>query len=91
MVPVVRGQPQGEARYQVALEGLAGQTYEFTIGAPDAAAAEHLSATTTGGTVEPAAWKGGATRAVRVTFPTTGANDDGYTAATVTFSAQGRM
>ncbi len=91
IVPVVKGQPQSEAGYQVALEGLAGTTYDFTIGTPDAAAAEHLTATITGGTVDAAVWKGGASRVVRVTFPAAGANDDGYTPATVTFSARGRM
>ena len=44
-----RGAPPGTERYVVSLEGLAGRTYAFRIGAPSNLAAHDLGAETTGG------------------------------------------
>jgi hypothetical protein len=78
-------------RYTVSLEGLSGQTYAFTIRAPDASAATSLGAEPSGGgraTVDPARARD-PERTVSITFPSAGANADGYTATTVTFSRTG--
>ena len=86
-----RGTPQASARYLVSLEGLAGQTYAFRLGAPSSLAARDLVAeTTVGGSVRLEPGNAGTVRMVHVTFPATGANADGYTATTVTFGGQGR-
>lgn len=88
---IPRGAPPGTARYEVSLQGLAGRTYEFRILAPDDASARNLSAEgSAGAVVVPLPWDGGTARAVRVTFPADGADADGYTAATVSFSGRGR-
>ncbi len=74
--------------YEVALEGIAGRTYSFRVSAPSEAVARSLSAVASTGaraTLTPQAAPGDE-RVVEISFPTTGANADGYTAATVTFS-----
>jgi glycogen debranching enzyme len=75
-----------EERYVVALEGLSGQRYWFAIEAPDDASARSLRGESSAGTaaLEPAS--AGRKRTVEITFPTDGANADGYTMATVTFT-----
>jgi hypothetical protein len=75
-----------EEQYVVALEGLSGQRYRFAIEAPDDASARSLRAESSAGTatLEPTA--AGRERTVEVTFPADGANADGYTMATVTFT-----
>ena len=77
----------GSARYVVSLEGLAGVSYTFRVRAPDSTAASRLVATiTAGGSAAVATGAGDRTqRWVMVTFPSSGANADGYTAATVSF------
>ncbi len=86
-----RGAPPGSERYEVSLEGLAGQTYEFHILAPDASAARNLTAEIgSGASVRSEPWKSGAGRTLEVTFPHDGANADGYTAATVALKGWGR-
>jgi glycogen debranching enzyme len=82
----------GPASYVVSLEGLAGRSYVFRVRAPDAASAQGLvSQSTHGGTAMIANGSGsGIERLVTVTFPSNGANTDGYTALTVTFRASGR-
>jgi hypothetical protein len=74
-----------DERYVVALEGLSGQAYRFVIHAPDDANARSLRAESTAGSASLGAASGRG-RAVDVTFPATGANADGYTTATVTFT-----
>ncbi len=78
--------------YAVALEGLAGRSYTFRVIAPDPDAARRLVARlTNGGTlVLQQATGGGATRLATITFPSTGANADGYSASTVTFQPGAR-
>jgi hypothetical protein len=78
----------GGQRYVVALEGLAGRSYTFRIGTPDPGAAGRLEASATdGGTVVTGPATGeGASRMVTITFPARGADADGYTATTVTFT-----
>ena len=78
----------GGTRYVVALEGLSGQTYEFTIRAPDAATARALGAGVGAGAsaVAGPAGQRETDRIVSVTFPAAGANADGYTATTATFT-----
>ena len=80
------------APYVVSLEGLAGRSYTFRVRAPDAAGANDLLAQATpDGSVSIATYVGrGTERNVTVTFATTGANSDGYTALTVSFRAKGR-
>lgn len=77
------------APYVVALEGLAGRSYTFDILAPDPVAARGLAARVTdGATVLLHPTTAAATmRRITVTFPANGANDDGYTAATVSLTA----
>jgi hypothetical protein len=78
-------------QYVVSLEGLSGQTYTFDVRTPDEPSARSLDAAAGGGgavKLLPAA--GQARRAVDVTFPPSGANADGYTAATVTFTRSAR-
>jgi len=88
---IPRGAPPGSRRYEVALEGLAGQTYEFRIIGPDAPAAGNLTAEIgAGAAVRTLPWSGGTARVIEVTFPADGANADGYTAATVRISGQNR-
>ena len=74
-------------RYVVTLEGLSGQQYRFEVCTPDEASARALDASVNRGaavTLSPAT--GRARRPVAVTFPSSGANADGYTTATVTFT-----
>ena len=76
-----------EERYAVELEGISGQGYRFTIQSPDTAASIGLRAEASDGataTFGPA--PSGRARPVEVTFPATGANADGYTMTTVTFT-----
>jgi glycogen debranching enzyme len=81
----------GGDRYVVALEGLSGRTYAFTIRAPDASAARSLGAEPSGGARATigAAGDRDTERTVSITFPSAGANADGYIATTVTFSRTG--
>jgi len=77
--------------YEVALEGLAGRSYSFQISAPDARTAAALTAATTAGSsafATPVA--GSAARVVTVTFPSVGANADGYTAMTMRIGREPR-
>ena len=87
--PRVLSERLGDAgAYSVALEGLAGRSYAFRITAPDERGAGRLDVRVGNGAA--AAFgpttKGEATRLVTITFPSAGANSDGYTAATATFS-----
>ena len=92
LVPRVAGSPPASEQYEVALEGLAGQTYTFRIVAPSPGAARNLSvAVTAGAAARLGTWAGADGRTLLVTFPTDGANADGYTAATVTMRGQGRL
>jgi hypothetical protein len=89
--PRVLSERLAGGRYVVALEGLGGQTYAFTIRAPDAATAQSLGAEVGAGS---SAVVGGAgaketDRIVSITFPSAGANADGYTAVTATFNRPG--
>ena len=77
----------GDHRYIVALEGLSGRQYLFDVHTPDEAFARALDANASAGgsaRLSPAA--DGAQRTVEVTFPSSGANADGYTTASVTFT-----
>ncbi len=100
------------AAYVVALEGLAGHSYTFRIGAPDDGALRRLAASlsargadagasagaragagagaSAGAVTLGSASTGGATRAVTITFPSAGANADGFVATTVTFTLDAR-
>ncbi|HEX5073966.1 MAG TPA: GH116 family glycosyl hydrolase [Gemmatimonadaceae bacterium] len=74
-------------RYVVALEGLSGQRYAFEVRAPDEASAGALGATaSTGASVRLGSKEPGTIRTVEVIFPSTGANADGYTKTTLTFT-----
>jgi hypothetical protein len=74
-------------RYAVALEGLSGQQYVFEVRTPDEASARALeAATSVGSSARLSLVTGRAQRMVQVTFPSSGANADGYTTATVTFT-----
>ncbi|HEY8062749.1 MAG TPA: GH116 family glycosyl hydrolase [Gemmatimonadales bacterium] len=77
----------GDRGYTVALEGIAGRTYAFRVRAPDAAAARTLLATVSadGHAAVTGDAHSVAERVVAVTFPSSGANADGYTAMTVRF------
>ena len=76
-----------DGRYAVALEGIAGRAYSFRLRAPDLAIARALKVDVTAGTARLAdAPGGGVERQVSITFPTAGANADGYT--TVTLAAR---
>jgi glycogen debranching enzyme len=89
--PRVLGERGSGDQYVVSLEGLSGQTYTFDVRTPDEPSARSLDAAAGGGgavKLLPAA--GQARRAVDVTFPPSGANADGYTAATVTFTRSAR-
>jgi mannosylglycerate hydrolase MGH1-like protein len=79
------------ARYVVAMEGLNGQTYAFTVRAPDASAARTLGAEVGVGARATVAGVGAkeTERTVSITFPSAGANADGYSATTVTFTRTG--
>lgn len=81
----------GGTGYVVGLEGLSGETYEFTIRAPDAATARALGVEVGAGAsaVPGAAGQAGTDRMVSITFPAAGANADGYTAVTATFTRPG--
>ncbi len=78
-----------DGRYTVTLEGLAGRAYEFSLRAADAAPRAVAAEASGGGTADSAGLRGGLGR-VRVTFPTTGANADGYTTMTVAFGSGSR-
>jgi hypothetical protein len=71
-------------RYVVSLEGLAGRSYRFRLRAP--AAAVIVTAAATGTATLGAARDPGEPREVDITFPRAGANGDGYTALTVSFT-----
>lgn len=71
-----------DGRYVLQLEGLAGRTYRLHVRAPGAASFAKASAgQATIGSAAPSGW-----RAVDVSFPTTGANADGYVGTTVTIA-----
>jgi hypothetical protein len=72
--------------YVVALEGLAGRSYTFRITAPDRRARLDVRVGNGATAVLERPTAEGATRAVTITFPVAGANSDGYTAATATFT-----
>ena len=76
--------------YVVALEGLAGRSYAFRINAPDGAAAVRLEARLTNEGLAALAPVSGdaAMRLATITFPSLGANADGYTATTITFTSR---
>ena len=85
------GADSSDDRYVVALEGLSGQRYAFKVRAPDDATARALAASASAGaTVALASTTTGGERILEVTFPTAGANPDGYTMATVTFTRAAR-
>jgi hypothetical protein len=73
----------GAARYDVALEGVAGRTYRFAVRPPDGDAALSVRATAGGSVRAVPGATTGAIRHILVTFPATGANADGYTSTTV--------
>lgn len=74
-----------EARYVVALEGLAGRTYRFRLRAPESATG--VSAVTSAGSARVLQPDVGAKEwLIDATFPASGANADGYTAMTLTLS-----
>ena len=74
-------------RYLVALEGLSGQRYSFGIRAPDEAAARGLRRdASAGASARFGPKKPGPLRIVEVIFPSTEANADGYTKATLTLT-----
>lgn len=71
-------------RYVVSLEGLAGRSYRFRLRAPAVAVSATAAAT---GTATLGAARGpGEPIEVDITFPRAGANGDGYTALTVSFT-----
>jgi hypothetical protein len=73
-----------EGRYAVALEGIAGRAYSFRVRAPDPAIARALKVDVTAGAARLAdAPGGGVERLVSITFPSAGANADGYTTVTL--------
>jgi len=80
-----RGLPGDQ--YSVALEGLSGRQYTFEVRAPDEAAARAFDATVSaGGSLRLSPATALTHRSVEVTFPTSGANADGYTTTTLTFT-----
>ncbi|HEU4990169.1 MAG TPA: GH116 family glycosyl hydrolase [Gemmatimonadaceae bacterium] len=85
-----RDAPPGSGRYEVSLQGLADSTYEFEVMAPDAGSAGRLSAAASAGSVSLLPWRAGRARRLRITFPASGANADGYTAATLVVDGAGR-
>ena len=77
------------ASYEVALEGLAGRSYVFVIGAPSRDGARRLAVRASNGataTVDNLSGDG-TKRRVAVIFPSSGANADGYSSTTVSFTA----
>ena len=82
----------GAERYVVALEGLAGQRYSFRVRAPDESTAVALTVESSDGAQAAIAplRATGRERTVAVTFPTTGANADGYSTAALTFERAAR-
>jgi hypothetical protein len=73
-------------RYVVSLEGLTGARYRFRLRAPEEASRALAARASVGATVTLAPSVAGSTeRTVEITFPTAGANPDGYTSAMVTF------
>ena len=75
--------------YEVALEGLAGRSYTFLIGAPSRDGARRLAARASDGataTVDNLSGNG-TIRRVAVIFPSSGANADGYSSTIVSFTA----
>ncbi len=83
------GTTTGE-RYEVQLEGLAGRAYSFRIGTPSHDAARRLTArAASGATVTlDALTADGTTRRATIIFPVAGANADGYSSTTLTFSTE---
>jgi hypothetical protein len=76
-----------DGQYVVTLEGLSGQRYGFEVRAPDETSARALDATVSaGGSSKLSPVTGRARRMVEVTFPSSGANADGYTTGTLTFT-----
>jgi glycogen debranching enzyme len=76
-------------RYAVTLEGLSGRQYVFEVRTPDEGAARALEANASSGgsaKLPTMTGTGRARRTVEVTFPSSGANADGYTTTTVTFT-----
>ena len=78
------------AGYAVQLEGLAGRAYTFRIGAPSAEIARRLTAHVSAGATATLDLRqaNGTSRLVTIIFPVAGANADGYSSATVTFSSE---
>jgi len=79
-----------DGRYVVALEGIAGRSYDFLLRAPDAATGAALDMVMTGGGSANLAPGRGVERLMTVTFPLTDPNADGYTPATVSFGRPSR-
>ena len=77
----------GDGRYAVSLEGIAGRTYSFRVRAPDIGTSRALTTDVTAGGAAAlsAVLPDSSERVVTITFPTSGANADGYTAITVRF------
>ena len=77
------------AGYAVQLEGLAGRAYTFRIGAPSAEIARRLTANVSAGATATLDLRqaNGTSRLVTIIFPVAGANADGYSSATATFSS----
>ncbi len=74
-----------DARYVVALEGIAGRTYQFGLRAPESSGA--VSATMSVGSARVTQASATGAWVVDVTFPTSGANPDGYSAGMLTLRA----
>ena len=82
--PRIVSERLGAQGYQVALEGIAGQTYTFRLIAPDAAAARTMLITSgAGGSAAVSPPDPSPERLVAITFPATGANADGYVGLTL--------
>ena len=82
------GSARGATACDVAVEGLAGDTYTFEVVAPSDADARLLAVRATAGEAALGPADGGRRREVRVTFPSAEPNADGYTRATITLYAK---
>ena len=77
-------------QYELRLEGLAGQAYSFRIGSSSRDASRKLAIRATGGATAAldTSSSDGTSRRVTIIFPLAGANADGYSSTTLTFSTE---
>jgi hypothetical protein len=76
-----------DARYVVQLEGIARRAYEFRVGMPSPTSTLRVETSAGASATVERTSSIGSVRHVTIIFPDSGANADGYSTATVTFSA----